>query len=286
MIALCHKIPYNKRKRKNRNEVILLDIINWKELLYPYAQAVDELLLKFQSLDKECRQLGTYSPIDAVTGRLKRPASILEKAGRKQIPAHRITEEIEDIAGIRILCQFVEDIPKVIDLVRSRKDMKIMEERDYITNTKPSGYRSYHIIIRYTLYTASGEKEIPAEIQIRTNAMNFWATAEHSLRYKYSGNIPQELQDRLTHCAEAAFRLDTEMATIREEITNAQKLNEIRNHLVSNILENIHNLYFVAQLDDMNEINKEFIRIWNGNDIDALHEFNDKLNIMAEMYRV
>ncbi len=266
--------------------MIVLDIINWKELLYPYAQAVDELLLKFQSLDKECRQLGIYSPIDSVTGRLKRPASIMDKAGRKQIPVRRITQEIEDIAGIRILCQFVEDIPKVIDLVRSRKDMTIVEERDYITNTKPSGYRSYHIIIRYPLYTALGEKEIPAEIQIRTNAMNFWATAEHSLRYKYSGNIPQELQDRLTHCAEAAFHLDTEMATIREEITNAQQLNEIRNHLVSNILDNIHNLYFVAQLNDMNEINKEFIRIWNSDDIDALHEFNKKLNIMAEMYRV
>lgn len=159
-------------------------------MLYPYAQTVDELLLKFRSLDKECRQLGIYSPIDSVTGRLKRPASILEKAGRKQISPDRIEEEIEDIAGIRILCQFVEDIPKVIEMVRKRKDMTVIEERDYITNTKPSGYRSYHMIIRYPLFTALGEKTVPAEIQIRTNAMNFWATAEHSLRYKYSGNIP------------------------------------------------------------------------------------------------
>ena len=119
-----------------------MEIINWKELLYPYAQTVDELLLKFRSLDKECRQLGIYSPIDSVTGRLKRPASILEKAGRKQISPDRIEEEIEDIAGIRILCQFVEDIPKVIEMVRERKDMTVIEERDYITNTKPSGYRS------------------------------------------------------------------------------------------------------------------------------------------------
>ena len=195
-------------------------------------------------------------------------------------------EEIEDIAGIRILCQFVEDIPKVIDMIRQRKDMTVIEERDYINHTKPSGYRSYHMIIRYPLQTALGEKIIPAEIQIRTNAMNFWATAEHSLRYKYSGNIPQQLQDRLTNCAEAAFRLDTEMATIREEITNAQRLNEIKNHLVANILENIHNLYFEAELADMNEINKEFIRVWNGDDMDALREFNEKLNVMAEMYRV
>ena len=263
-----------------------MEIINWKELLYPYEQAVEELLLKFKNLDKECRHLGIYSPVDSVTGRLKTPASILDKAGRKHIAPEHIEEEIEDIAGIRILCQFVEDIQKVVDMVRSRSDMTIVQEKDYITNTKASGYRSYHIIIRYPLSTALGPKEVFAEIQIRTNAMNFWATAEHSLRYKYSGNIPQELQDRLKNCAEAAFHLDTEMATIREEITNAQRLNEIKNNLVANILENIQNLYFVAKLDDMNEINKEFIRLWNGDDMEALKEFNEKLNIMAEMYRV
>ncbi len=244
-----------------------MGIINWKELLYPYEQAVEELLLKFRSLEKECRRLGMYSPIDSVSGRLKRPASILDKAGKKQIPPDKIEEKIEDIAGIRILCQFVE-------------------ERDYITNTKPSGYRSYHMIIRYPLNTALGYKEIFAEIQIRTNAMNFWATAEHSLRYKYSGNIPQHLQERLTNCAEAAFRLDQEMTTIREEITNAQKLNEIRDNLTANILDNIQNLYFVAKLEDMDEINKEFVEVWNSENVDALQAFNEKLNVLAEMYRI
>lgn len=263
-----------------------MEIINWKELLYPYEQAVEELLLKFKNLDRECRHLGIYSPIDAVTGRLKRPASILDKAGRKHIPPEKIEEEIEDIAGIRILCQFVEDIQKVVDMVRSRTDMRILEERDYITNTKPSGYRSYHIIIRYPLSTALGPREILAEIQIRTNAMNFWATAEHSLRYKYSGNIPQALQDRLTNCAEAAFRLDREMSTIREEITNAQRLNEIRNNMTANILENIQKLHFVAQLEEMDAINREFVDVWNSGDIDRLRGFNEKLNVLAEVYRV
>lgn len=261
-------------------------MINWKELLYPYEQAVAELLLKFRSLDKECRQLGIYSPIDSVSGRLKRPASILDKAGRKQIPPEKIEEKIEDIAGIRILCQFVEDIQKVVDMVRSRRDMTIIEERDYVNNTKASGYRSYHIIIRYPLSTALGPREVLAEVQIRTNAMNFWATAEHSLRYKYSGNIPEKLQERLTNCAEAAFHLDREMATIREEITNAQRMNEIRGNLVSNILENIQSLYFQAKLEDMNEINKEFIDVWNKEDIEALRIFNEKLNVLTEVYRV
>lgn len=263
-----------------------MEIVNWKELLYPYEQAMDELLLKFRYLDKECRHLGIYSPIDSVTGRLKKPASILEKAGKKQIPPEKIEEKIEDIAGIRILCQFVEDIGKVVDMVRSRKDMTIVEERDYINNTKPSGYRSYHMIIRYPLSTALGPKVVLAEIQIRTNAMNFWATAEHSLRYKYSGNIPDNLQKRLRICAEAAFHLDREMSTIREEITNAQRLNEIKGNLVTNILDNIQNLYFGAKLEQMDEINKEFVEVWNNEDIDELKAFNEKLNVLAEVYRV
>lgn len=263
-----------------------MEIINWKELLYPYEQAVEELLLKFKNLDKECRHLGIYSPIDSVSGRLKAPASILDKLGRKHIPAEQIEERIEDIAGIRILCQFVEDIQKVVDMVRSRKDMTIVEERDYITNTKPSGYRSYHIIVRYPLSTALGPKEIFAEIQIRTNAMNFWATAEHSLRYKYSGNIPQELQDRLHNCAEAAFNLDQEMSTIRGEITNAQRLNEIRRNITTNILENIQKLHFMEKLDSMDAINREFADVWNSNDMNKLREFNEKLNILAEVYRI
>lgn len=263
-----------------------MEIINWKELLYPYEQAVEELLLKFKNLDKECRHLGMYSPIDSVTGRLKSPASILDKMGRKQIPPERMEQEVEDIAGIRILCQFVEDIQKVVDMVRSRKDMTILEERDYITNTKPSGYRSYHIIINYPLSTALGPREILAEIQIRTNAMNFWATAEHSLRYKYSGNIPQELQDRLHNCAEAAFHLDQEMSTIRGEITNAQRLNEIRRNMISNILDNIQKLHFQAKLEEMDAINREFADVWNSNEMDRLREFNEKLNVLAEVYRV
>ena len=263
-----------------------MEIINWKELLYPYEQAVEELMVKFKSYEQECRRMGLHSPIDSVTGRLKRPASILDKAGKKKISPEKIVEEIEDIAGVRILCQFVEDIQKVVEMIRSRKDMRVVEERDYITNTKPSGYRSYHMIIRYPLHTAMGYKEISAEIQIRTNAMNFWATAEHSLRYKYSGKIPEALQKRLTNCAEAAFHLDQEMSTIREEITNAQRLNEIRSNMTSNILDNIQKLHFVAKLEDMDAINREFIDIWNSDDMEKLTRFNEKLNVLTEMYRI
>ena len=265
-----------------------MEIYNLKEMLFPYEQAVKELTLKFESIKNEYRLMGMYSPIETVTGRVKKIPSILEKASRKKISAEEIKEKIEDIAGIRVLCQFVEDIQKVIDLIRERdgRDLFIEEERDYITNTKPSGYRSYHIIVRYPLNTAMGYIEVPAEIQIRTLSMNFWAVAEHSLKYKYSGNIPMDLQKRLINCAEAAFKLDEEMGTIREEIMHVQKLNEIKSNLVNGIIENMHNLYFKAKLEEMDEINRKFSDIWEEGDIDKLKEFNQQLNIMAEMYRV
>lgn len=255
-------------------------------MLYPYAQTVDELLLKFRSLDKECRQLGIYSPIDSVTGRLKRPASILEKAGRKQISPDRIEEEIEDIAGIRILCQFVEDIPKVIEMVRKRKDMTVIEERDYITNTKPSGYRSYHIIIRYPIQTVSGYREVLAELQIRTLAMNFWAVTEHSLKYKYRGQIPEDIKERLIHCAEAAFNLDNEMSTIRNEIMYAQRYNKLKDSLMADILDYIQNLYSVASLQEMEQANKRLVGLWENGSLDDLKKLKADLAQMAEVYGV
>ena len=204
-----------------------MEILNWKELLNPYEQAVTELKLKFENAMNEYKTLGLYSPIESVSGRVKKPASIMDKAKKKNIPNNKIEEEIEDIAGIRIICQFAEDIQKVVSLIKRRDgyDLKIVEERDYITNTKPSGYRSYHVIIKYPINSVMGYREILAEIQIRTMAMNFWAVTEHSLKYKYKGNLPDDLKQRLINCAEAAFNLDNEMSTIRNEIAYALRIN-------------------------------------------------------------
>jgi len=131
---------------------------------------------------------------------------------------------MSDIAGLRIMCQFVEDLHQVVELLRTRKDMKVIIERDYITNKKASGYRSYHLVIEYPVQLIDGEKIILAEIQIRTLAMNFWATIEHSLNYKYQGEFPAEISERLRRSAEAAYQLDEEMSNIREEIQEAQRL--------------------------------------------------------------
>lgn len=199
-------------------------IENWQHFLLPYQQAVNELKVKLRGMRKQYQDEEQHSPIEFVTGRVKPVDSIKEKMIRRHVQEDRLEQDMQDIAGLRIMCQFVEDIYEVVDLLRQRSDMTILEERDYISNVKPSGYRSYHIVIEYPVQLITGEKRILAEIQIRTLAMNFWATIEHSLNYKYKGAFPEDLSARLQRSAEAAFRLDEEMSEIREEIQEAQTL--------------------------------------------------------------
>jgi putative GTP pyrophosphokinase len=195
---------------------------HWDKFLAPYKQAVGELKVKLKGMRGQFDLISTHSPIEFVTGRVKPIASILDKANQKGIPLDNLEVEMQDIAGMRIMCQFVDDIHHVVSLLRSRNDMEIVEERDYISHKKTSGYRSYHVVIRYPVQTIQGEKKILAEIQIRTLAMNFWATTEHTLNYKYKGVFPTDIQMRLKRAAEAAFRLDEEMSLIRGEIQDAQ----------------------------------------------------------------
>ncbi|MRG87091.1 GTP pyrophosphokinase [Salinibacillus xinjiangensis] len=198
--------------------------MNWEAILAPYTQAVDELKVKLRRMRAQYEYESSHSPIEFVTGRVKPVSSILEKARRKGISMDRIEDEIQDIAGLRIVCQFVDDIYAVMELLKRRNDFEIIEEKDYIAEKKESGYRSYHIIIKYPVETIHGEKILLAEIQIRTLAMNFWATNEHSINYKYSGQIPVDIKRRLKRAAEAAFRLDEEMSSIRNEVQEAQKI--------------------------------------------------------------
>lgn len=198
------------------------DLNHWEDFLAPYKQAVEELKIKLKGMRSQFELENNHSPIEFVTGRVKPVASILDKANQKHIALDYLVEEMQDIAGLRMMCQFVDDIEVVVRLLRQRNDFRIVEERDYITNKKPSGYRSYHVVIEYPVETIQGEKKILAEIQIRTLAMNFWATIEHSVNYKYQGEFPEAINKRLKRAAEAAFQLDEEMSQIREEIQEAQ----------------------------------------------------------------
>lgn len=235
-------------------------IKEWKTFLSPYEQAVEELKVKFRSLRKEYRRKNEYSPIEFVTGRVKEVASILEKANKFNIPLDRIQYEMEDIAGIRIMCQFVDDIQKVVELIRKRKDMQVLYEKDYVANVKESGYRSYHMVLKYQVNMAEGPQDILAEFQIRTLAMNFWATIEHSLNYKYKQNIPEDIRLKLKSAADSAFRLDEQMLEIKDEIKDAQKLFEVKSDLISDIMNNILTLSSMGKIAEstrfQNTLNK------------------------------
>lgn len=198
--------------------------MNWEAILAPYAQVVEELKVKLKGMRKQFEHESRHSPIEFITGRVKPVPSILEKAEKKDIPISDIDTEMQDIAGLRVVCQFVEDIYTVVDMLRSRKDFNIVEEKDYISRQKVSGYRSFHMIIEYPVETIHGMKLVIAEIQIRTLAMNFWATNEHSLNYKYKGRIPEQIKTRLQRAAEAAFKLDEEMSAIKNEVQEAQRI--------------------------------------------------------------
>ncbi|HHT89123.1 MAG TPA: GTP pyrophosphokinase family protein [Clostridiales bacterium] len=262
-----------------------MEIRLWREILDPYALAVDELVVKFNHIIEEYRNVGEYSPIELVTGRVKTISSILEKAHKRNISLDDIEEEIDDIAGIRIICQFVEDIYKVVDIIRQRSDMIIKAEQDYIEKGKDSGYRSYHMNVYYDVETLKGTKRIQVEIQIRTLAMNFWATIEHSLQYKYKQNIPEHIRERLTSAAEAILILDREMSQVRDEIMDAQKSFTVKANIVADILTNIQNLYKVANKQDVIKIQDEFFRIYQNGDNEELEKFSRDLDLLSQRYR-
>ncbi|WP_152657313.1 GTP pyrophosphokinase family protein [Oceanobacillus sp. CFH 90083] len=197
--------------------------MDWGKTLAPYKQAVEELKVKLKGIRSEYQREFSNSPIEFVTGRVKPIPSIIEKARERQIPLENL-DKLQDIAGIRVVCQFVDDIYPIVEMLRKRNDFQIIEEKDYVFHKKDSGYRSYHMIIEYPVETVTGRLIVLAEVQIRTLAMNFWATNEHSLNYKYDGNLPSEVKLRLQKAAEAAFKLDEEMSKIRSEIHEAQRV--------------------------------------------------------------
>ena len=262
-----------------------MEIQLWRSILCPYELAVRELIVKFEHIISEHRENDLYSPIEQVSGRVKSVSSILEKMQRKHIPMERMEEEVEDIAGIRIICQFEEDIETVASLIQNRSDMTIKSEKNYLKHVKQSGYRSLHLIIYYTVETLNGPRKLQAEIQIRTMAMDFWATIEHSLQYKYKGDMPPHVAERLTNAADAIILLDQEMSSVRNEIMDAQNSSQMQSNLVKDILNNIENLYRVSSEREVIKIQTEFLSVFHTKDLKQLERFHRQLDIIAEGYR-
>ncbi|EQA28491.1 GTP pyrophosphokinase family protein [Streptococcus agalactiae] len=207
--------------------------MDWETFLDPYIQTVGELKIKLRGIRKQFRKQNRHSPIEFVTGRVKSVESIQEKMVLRGISEENLAQDLQDIAGLRIMVQFVDDVDEVLALLRKRHDMTVVQERDYITHMKSSGYRSYHVVVEYPVDTIDGQKKVLAEIQIRTLAMNFWATIEHSLNYKYQGDFPEEIKQRLEKTAKIALELDEEMRKIREDIREAQLLFDPLNRKLS-----------------------------------------------------
>lgn len=193
----------------------------WQSFLLPYELAVGGFIIKLESMRKEFILKNQSSPIEIVSGRVKSVSSILEKAERLNIDFNHIPEGIYDIAGIRVTCRYIEDVYKVAELLKSRKDIDIFLVKDYIKDPKPSGYRSLHLIARYNVETVDGRMPINMEFQIRTHAMHLWASIEHTLKYKYYRQIPEEIQARLVQASKIVAELDVEMTKIKQAMSEA-----------------------------------------------------------------
>lgn len=267
---------------KIEQRVSEMEYEKWDEVLAPYDHAVEELKVKFKNIRKEFMAKGEYSPIEFVTGRTKKIASIISKSQRLNIAD--IESEMEDIAGIRIMCQFVEDIYTIIELIENRTDMSIVYSKDYIQNFKDSGYRSYHVIIKYPINSIAGSKEILCEIQIRTLAMNFWATIEHSLKYKYEHYIPEDLAVRLRRAADAAFLLDQEMSEIREDIMKAQVMCQVKSVTVRDVLNKIQELYNLGETHKALVYQRRLDKIDNERDIAEILHLKREIDNLLQQY--
>jgi putative GTP pyrophosphokinase len=200
----------------------------WKTFLLPYELAVAGFLMKLESIRKEFILRDVSNPIELVSGRVKTISSILEKADRLNVPFEKIPSEIYDIAGLRITCKFIQDVYQVYELLKTRKDIDIFLVKDYIQNPKPSGYRSLHLIAKYNVETVEGQVPINVEFQIRTHAMHLWASIEHSLKYKYFRQIPDEIKERLYQASIISAQLDEEMSRIKIAINEAT-VEKVRN---------------------------------------------------------
>lgn len=191
-----------------------------REMTLLYGSAIREIRTKLDTLDQEFSYLYDINPIHHIDSRLKSPASIAEKLFRKGLPVTLETaeENLQDIAGVRIICNYIEDIYRIADMLVKQHDIEEVERKDYIRAPKPNGYRSLHMVVRIPVFLSNHTELVSVEVQIRTIAMDFWASLEHRLRYKNDVEATASLKERLKRCAEQSAALDMEMQSIYKEM--------------------------------------------------------------------
>lgn len=185
-----------------------------------YQSAIREVRTKLEVLDDEFSMRHSRNPIHHIESRMKTIQSMMEKLKRRneRVDMSSAVEHLTDIAGIRVICNYIEDIYTIADLLTSQDDIRVLKWRDYIKEPKPNGYRSLHVVVEVPVFLSEGRTLVPVEVQIRTIAMDFWAALEHSLRYKARGAVPQDISDELQQTAADIARLDERMQAIHERV--------------------------------------------------------------------
>lgn len=193
---------------------------DWGNALLLYDAALKEINTKLEILNNEFKLAHQYNPIEHITSRIKTPQSIAKKIrhNEKELTIENIIKYVNDIAGIRIICSFTSDIYRIADLIAKQSDIKVLKIKDYIMCPKENGYTSYHMIVSIPVFLSDRTVETKVEIQIRTIAMDFWASLEHKIYYKFEGNAPEHIRKELKECSDIVAYLDQKMLSLNEEI--------------------------------------------------------------------
>ena len=203
----------------------------WKSVMFLYDSALKEINTKIEILNNEFVHIYNYNPIEHIKSRLKTPDSIVKKMKRYgfEVTIDNMVEKLSDIAGIRIICSFTSDIYQIAEMITKQSDVTVLYVKDYIKNPKPNGYKSYHMVVTIPIYLTDGPVDTKVEIQIRTIAMDFWASLEHKIYYKFEGNAPAYLQQELKACADVVNMLDVKMFSLNQailELAEAQRMQD------------------------------------------------------------
>ena len=203
-------------------------IESWNTTIFLYNSALKEVKTKVEILNDEFQQVHQYNPIEYVKARIKTPKSIVKKLKRygKETSIENMINYINDIAGIRIVCSFTSDIYKLAEMIGKQKDLTVVSVKDYIKNPKESGYKSYHMLVTIPIFMSDRTVNTKVEIQIRTMAMDFWASLEHKIYYKFEGNAPDYISRDLRECSEIVSMLDAKMLQLNEAILEAKAAQE------------------------------------------------------------
>ena len=203
-----------------------IDVLGrFQELMMRYNAAIREVRTKFEVLNDEFSFRNSRNPIESIASRIKKPVSIAEKLKRQGLPltVESIAKNLNDVAGIRVVCSFIDDIYAVAEMLAAQDDIAVLQIKDYIRKPKPNGYRSYHMIVEVPVFFSDGKCPVRVEIQLRTVAMDFWASLEHQIKYKKDSADRPEIAAELKSCAETIAATDARMLGIRKRIEALQK---------------------------------------------------------------